>query len=189
MSDKFRELYEQGPTACAPTRAVLSSIKKEIKASGALSRGDIRLATAMGLVNADTIRPLGFNDGVFYPLEESVARSAALASNPSEMVSLALAPSLAPAPQQRTMHALALLVDFSDNVGKRKKAEFEKLLFDADDPNSMTSYFSELSGGLLKVTGEVAGYVRAPQPYSHYTNGQSGTGNTYPRNTPGLLSD
>ena len=30
-------------------------------------------------------------------------------------------------------------------------------------------------------------WIRAPKPYSYYTNGQSGTGNTFPQNTPGLL--
>jgi len=35
----------------------------------------------------------------------------------------------------------------------------------------------------------VVGYVRAPQPYSFYTNGESGMGTGYPRNTPGLLTD
>lgn len=183
MTDNQQHLYEQGPTTCAPTTEVVRSIQQEIKASHALSRGDIRLATAMGLVNSDAIRPLGFNDGVFYPLVESAARSAIGKANPLEMVSLA------PQPQTRTMHALALLVDFSDNPGARPKAEFETLLFDASNPNSMTSYFNELSGGALQVTGEVIGYLRAPRPYSFYTAGQSGTGNSFPQNTPGLLED
>jgi immune inhibitor A len=176
MTKNQQHLYEQGPTTCAPTPEVVRCIQQEIKASRALSRGDIRLATAMGLVNSDAIRPLGFNDGVFYPLAESVARSAPGAVKPLEMVSLA------PQPQQRTMHALALLVDFSDNPGTRPKAEFETLLFDSNNPNSMASYYSELSGGALQVTGKVVGYLRAPQPYGYYTAGQSGTGINFPNN-------
>jgi immune inhibitor A len=137
----------------------------------------------MGLINADAIRPLGFNDGVFYPTEESVARSAPGMLQPSAMVSLVAQP------QKRTMHALALLVDFSDNQGTRPKSDFETLLFDANNPDSMTSYYNELSGGLLKVTGEVIDYVRVPNPYTYYTAGKSGTGPSYPQNTPGLLVD
>jgi immune inhibitor A len=183
MIKKLEHTYEQGPTTCAPTPEVLKSVKQEIKASRALSRADIRLAAAMGLVSADVSQPLGYNDGVFYPLEESVARSAPGVVKPMEMVSLA------PQPQQRTMHALVLLVDFSDNPGTRPKSDFESLLFDANDPNSLTSYYRELSDGVLNVTGEAIGYIRAPQPYSFYTAGQSGTGFNYPQNTPGLLFD
>lgn len=183
MLHQLKHAYEQGPTTCAATATVLRSIRQEIKASRALSRGDIRLATAMGLIAADTIRPLGFNDGVFYPVEESVARSAPGAIQPSTMVSLTSQP------QQRTMYALALLVDFSDNQGARPKSDFASLLFDANNPNSMASYYTEMSGGLITVTGEVTNYIRVPQPYSYYTAGQSGTGNNYPQNTPGLLVD
>jgi immune inhibitor A len=181
MRYQLPHVYEDGPTTCAPTNAVLRSVKQEIKASRALSRGDIRLAAAMGLITADVIRPLGFNDGVFYPIEEVTTRGARRGRQTAEALSLA--------PLQRNMHALALLVDFSDNKGKRPKKEFASLLFDANNPNSMTSYFREMSGGLLNVTGEVTDYIRAPHPYKFYTAGRSGTGLNYPQNTPGLLFD
>jgi immune inhibitor A len=42
---------------------------------------------------------------------------------------------------------------------------------------------------IQRVTGEVTDWIRAPQPYSYYRNGQSGTGNNYAQNTPGLLVD
>jgi len=89
----------------------------------------------------------------------------------------------------RKLHALALLVDFSDNKGVRPASDFQKVLFDAANPNSLTSYYKAISGGQLDVTGEAIGYVRAPKPYGFYTNGQSGTGTRYPNNTPGLLVD
>jgi immune inhibitor A len=53
----------------------------------------------------------------------------------------------------------------------------------------MSSIYREMSYGTLEVSGEVIPYVRAPQPYTFYTAGESGTGNNYPRNTPGLLFD
>lgn len=179
-NNNFNHLYEQGPTTCMPRPKVLQSIQKEIKASRALSRGDIRLATAMGLINADTIRPLGFNDGLFYPLSE-IHPAPAPSMSPSSLVSVTST--------KKNLHALALMVDFSDNQGSRPAAEFQKLLFDPTNSGSMTSYFTEISKGQLNVTGEVIGYIRAPQPYSYYTDGQSGTGGNYPKNTPGLLFD
>lgn len=87
------------------------------------------------------------------------------------------------------MHALALLVDFPDNPGTRPANEFQQLLFDPSNPNSMTSIYKDLSYGSFSVTGEAIGYIRVPKPYSFYTAGQSGTGNSFPQNTPGLLVD
>ena len=169
-----------GPTACMPRPVVLKSIQKEIKASRALSRGDIRLATAMGLINADTNSTIGFNDGIFYPPSD-ISAGPSLNMSPSKMLSMAST--------KKNLHAIALMVDFSDNKGSRPAADFQRLLFDSSNPNSMTSYYAELSKGMLSVTGEVVGYVRAPKPYSFYTNSESGTGNNYPNNTPGLLVD
>src|SRR5207247_8562366 len=92
-------------------------------------------------------------------------------------------------PKKRKMHAIALLVDFSDNKGTRPAKDFEKLLFDKTNQNSMTNFYRQLSYGALDVTGEVIGYVRAPQPYGYYTATESGTGSNYPQNTSGLLND
>ncbi|MCA9224706.1 MAG: M6 family metalloprotease domain-containing protein, partial [Planctomycetales bacterium] len=182
MSDAFAHDYEFGPTTCCPTPKVIKSIKQQIRANHALSRGDIRLATAMGLVASDSVRPLGFNDGLVYPVEAGPQlMSATRGRSPMSALSASTA--------KRKMHALALLVDFSDNRGHRPAAEFQKLLFDSSNPNSMASYYQEMSRGSLSVDGEVVGYIRAPKPYSYYTNGQSGTGGAFPRNTPGLLTD
>src|SRR5436305_13900543 len=53
----------------------------------------------------------------------------------------------------------------------------------------MANFYRQLSYGALDVSGEVIGYVRAPQPYSYYTATESGTGSNYPQNTQGLLND
>ncbi len=184
MINPLAHRYEDGPTACAPTKAVLRTIKQSIKKSRAMSAADVRLASYMGLVAAaDARRQVGFNDGVFYPPTD-VPLAAAPASRPLRAARLARASA-----QPRKMHALALLVDFSDNVGKRPAADFQKMLFDASNPDSMTSIYRDMSYGLLDLSGQVTNYVRAPQPYSYYTAGQSGTGSNYPHNTPGLLFD
>ena len=43
--------YEDGPTACRPSSAVLKDIKRSIKASHALSSADVRLASFMGQIS------------------------------------------------------------------------------------------------------------------------------------------
>lgn len=174
--------YEDGPTTCRPTNGVLKDIRRSIKKSKALSPADVRLASYMGLVSADVQRRTGFNDGVFYPpndLQTVVAPAA------SPLRAARLPRSTGP----KKLHAIALLVDFSDNVGKRPAAEFQKMLFDPTNPDSMTTIYKEMSHGMLEVSGEVVSYVRVPKPYAFYTAGESGTGDTYPNNVPGLLFD
>jgi immune inhibitor A len=53
----------------------------------------------------------------------------------------------------------------------------------------MASFYKEMSYGALQISGQVVGWLRASKPYAHYTDGQSGTGNGFPRNTPGLLEE
>ena len=183
MVDPLAHRYEDGPTTCRPSAAVLKSIQQAIKKSHALSSADVRLASYMGLVSAVVQRQTGFNDGVFYPPSD-VPFSAAPANRPLRAARMARS-----AGETRKLHALALMVDFSDNKGTRPAAEFQKMLFDPTNPDSMASIYREMSYGQLEVTGEVIGYVRAPQPYTFYTGGESGTGTNYPRNTPGLLFD
>jgi immune inhibitor A len=159
----------------------MKNIVKELRSARALSFHEVRLAVRMGLAPTDAVYVLGFNDGVIYPPDykpRAVARGLTLAS------ALALAPTAS-----RRMHALALLVDFSDNKGTRPASEFQDMLFNPENATSLTSYYKKLSGGQLEVTGEAVDYVRAPKPYTFYTDGQSGTGMNFPKNTPGLLED
>lgn len=182
-----RQNYDLGPTTCVAHPKVIRNIEKQIKSAKALSSADARLAVAMGLVSADAAPVTGMNDGVFYPLSVQEPHGAAMAPDIGASGS----------PAQRTsrpattgkLHALALMVDFADNPGTRPKADFDRLLFDAANPGSMTSYYTELSRGKLTVTGEAIGWLRMPQPYSYYCNNQSGMGNTFPQNGPGLLWD
>ncbi len=174
--------YDDGPSVCAPLPKVSKSIKKELIAARAISAHEGRIASMLGLAPAGTTIALGFNDGIIYPSDaapQAVGRS---------RMRLSRAAGLAPQ-ASRQLHALALLVDFSDNKGTRPAADFQKMLFDPTNPDSMTSYYKKISGGALQVSGDVKGYVRAPKPYSFYTDGQSGTGNNFPKNTPGLLHD
>ena len=181
MNETSSAEYAAGPTACMARPQVVRSIHRQIKEARALSLADIRLARNMGLIAADVSRPVGFNDGVVYPPTETPAPAAGLSASPTR--------SAARASARGRLHALALLVDFPDHPGTRPPAEFQKLLFDAGNPGSLTSYYAGVSGGALTVTGEAVGYVRAPKPSPYYANGASGTGDTFPANTPGLLAD
>jgi len=177
------EIYALGPTACAPNPKVIKSITEQIAKNRIVSAQELRIAQRMGLVATSPVGArIGFNDGVLYPYDEA-------SGAPASALRSAAAALAAPKPKKRKMHALALLVDFPDNKGTRPGAAFHKLLFDKTNPDSMTNFYKALSYGALDLTGEVIGYVRAPKPYSFYTAGESGTGNTFPRNTPGLLKD
>ena len=179
----YTEIYVLGPTACAPNPKVIKSITKQIAEHRIVSAQELRIARRMGLVATSPVTPrIGFNDGVLYPYDE--VSGASVRAMRSARGAFA-----APRPKKRKMHALALLVDFSDNKGTRPAAEFNKLLFSKSNPNSMTNFYRTMSYGALEVTGEAIGYVRAPQPYSFYTAGESGTGDSFPHNTPGLLED
>lgn len=176
-------LYREGPSVCVAHPKVVKNIRKTIAQQRLLSLHEVRVARHMGLLATTPTIRLGFNDGIIYPFDEPRPATALLAG-PRRLSALA-----APAKKKRKMHALALLVDFADNKGTRPASAFRKLLFQKSNAGSMTSFYKKLSYGALELTGEVIGYIRAPQPYSFYTAGESGTGMDFPRNTPGLLRD
>lgn len=178
--------YADGPTACAPHPRVIDNIKKQIAKAKILSVADARIAALAGLLGTPQEERVGFNDGLIYPpgTETPTAGPALVGAKKTRRVSRLHAL----ATGQQTLNCLVLLVDFSDNHGTKSAAHYEKLLFDQTDPNSMASFYRELSYGQLNVTGRVVPWIRAPKPYSYYTAGASGTG-SYPRNTPGLLEE
>ena len=171
-------MHTLGPTACTAHPKVLKNIAKQLDEHNIGSTQELQIARRMGIMAATPVERPGFNDGIVFPYECSTDGPAL------EPVSPELKK-----PKKRKIHAIALLVDFSDNKGARSAKDFEKLLFDKAKQNSMTNFYRQLSYGALDVTGEVIGYVRAPQPYSYYTATESGTGSNYPQNTPGLLND
>jgi immune inhibitor A len=174
--------YADGPTTCMAHPRVRQDISQRVRKAGVLSSADARMAQGMGLLSIPSVGRTGWNDGVIYPLAELPLLSAASPQrSPSRRAALPKA--------EGTMHCLVLLVDFSDNPGKTPPAHYEKLLFDPNHPGSMNRFYREMSYGKLNVTGQVVGWLRAPQPYSYYVDGQSGTGNRFPKNTPGLLQD
>jgi immune inhibitor A len=174
-----------GATACTAHPKVLKNIAKQLDEHNVLSTQELQIARLMGMVATTPVGRAGFNDGLLFPYELSTGGLGSASAIPET----ALAPVEPKRPEKRKMHAIALLVDFSDNRGMRRTTEFANLLFDKANPNSMTNFYRQLSYGALELTGEVIGYVRAPRSYSYYTAAESGTGTNYPQNTPGLLND
>src|SRR5215831_19467473 len=172
-------------TACTAHPKVLRNIAKQLEEHNIVTTQELQIARRVGLVATIPVARFGFNDGIFFPYELSASGPASASVIPEAAVASVESKS----PKKRKVHAIALLVDFFDNKGSRPPKDFEKVLFDKANPNSMTNFYRQLSYGALQLTGEVIGYVRAPQPYSYYTASESGTGSNYPRNTPGLLND
>ncbi len=179
------ESYEAGPTACLAHPKVIKAIKKQIASQNILSAADARIATLAGMLNIPAVGKTGFNDGVIYPPGDATGPAMAAARGRAPATRF----SLAPPSGKTTLNCLVLLVDFPDNVGNAPPAQFTKLLFDQTNPNSMASFYKEMSFGALTVTGQVTNWIRASNPYGFYTDGESGTGNAFPRNTPGLLQE
>jgi immune inhibitor A len=174
-----------GATACTAHPKVLKNIATQLKEHNIVSTHELQIARRIGIVATTPVARLGFNDGILFPYKLSTGGPASGPVIPEA----ALVPVEPKIPKKRKIHAIALLVDFSDNKGMRPAKDFEKLLFDKANPNSVTNFYRQLSYDALEITGEVIGYVRAPQPYSYYTAAESGTGSNYPQNTPGLLND
>jgi len=171
-----------GATACTAHPKVLKNIARQLEEHNLVTTLELQIAQRIGLLATIPAGRSGFNDGIVFPYECS--------SGVSPLEPLSSEAPLDPVePMKRNIHSIALLVDFSDNKGTRSAKDFENLLFDKANLNSMTNFYRQLSYGALDVTGEVIGYVRAPHPYSYYTATESGTGSNYPQNTPGLLND
>jgi immune inhibitor A len=185
LRERASQLHALGPTACPAHPKVLKNIAKQFDEHNIVSTHELQIAWRMGIAATTPVPRPGFNDGTCFPYDRST-RGPTLALARPEAV---LAPGDPKKPEKRKLHAIALLVDFSDNKGARSVNDFEQLLFDKANQNSMTNFYRQLSYGALDVTGEVIGYVRAPQPYIYYAASESGTGSNYPQNTPGLLND
>ncbi len=177
--------YEAGPTACIAHPRVIRNIKSQISANSILSTADARIATLAGMLGIPAVGRTGFNDGMIYPPADTAGPAMAAAARRRPAARFALSP-----PSGKTeLNCLVLLVDFPDNVGSEPPSHFENLLFDQTNSNSMASFYKEMSFDTLTVTGQVTNWIRAANPYTFYTNGESGTGGSFPNNTPGLLQE
>lgn len=89
--------------------------------------------------------------------------------------------------------AIVLLVDFSDNEADLQTyppSHYDAMLFSVGSyPNgSMRDWYLENSYGEFNVTGTVTVWLRMPQTYAYYVDGQAGFG-SYPHNAQKLAED
>ena len=90
------------------------------------------------------------------------------------------------------LHVKVLLIDFKDKVGRLPRKHYENLLFSDKKllSGSMKDYYKEVSLDKVSIKGSVHGWLRMPNPYSYYTNGESGgEWGSYPRNAPRMAED
>ncbi len=89
-----------------------------------------------------------------------------------------------------TLKAIAILVDFSDNIGATPIAHYDSILSSLGTyvTGSFRDYYLENSYGEVDIIMTVVGWLRMPQTYAYYVNGQYGFG-TYPQNAQKLTED
>jgi immune inhibitor A len=149
--------YEAGPTACIAHPRVIRDIKRQIARNRILSVADARIATLAGMLNIPAVGRTGFNDGVIYPPADIGGPAMAALAGRQPAMRFALSPPTG----KRTLNCLVLRVDFSDDTGSAPASQFAKLLFDQTNPNSMTTFYKEMSFGTLTITGTVTdGFAR-----------------------------
>ena len=92
--------------------------------------------------------------------------------------------------EQTTLHAVAILVDFSDNIAYTPAAHYDSLLSSQGTypTGSLRDFFLENSYGNVDVLVTIAGWFRMPQTYAYYVDGNYGF-NAYPQNAQKMAED
>jgi immune inhibitor A len=94
-----------------------------------------------------------------------------------------------------SLNALAVVVDFSDNVKTVTATYFDTLIFAAPvaGRGSVRDYYSEVSYGTIDIVTvnlpSSMGWKRAPQTYAYYVNANYCTDGIYPHNCQKLAED
>ncbi|KAJ5973801.1 hypothetical protein N7481_011011 [Penicillium waksmanii] len=110
----------------------------------------------------------GLNDGCIFP--ESHFETAVSASHLSRAASERT-------PLRGTIRVAVVLVDFPDKkMGANAAQYFNDLFFSVGRmrTGSVTEYYNEVSGGKIRLSGEVVGPLRMPRMLSAYAHGNSG---------------
>jgi immune inhibitor A len=132
-----------------------------------------RAGLAPGQVGLVPLDRGGFNDGLIKPGTEL----------PLGMpLRTARRMALERAPLRGQVRVLVVLVDFSDKAMSTTVDHFKELFFSEGKlpHGSVREYFTEVSSGKIKITGDVVGPFRMPLPLATYGGGGSGTDNPAP---------
>ncbi len=127
----------------------------------------IAFAESLGITHAP--RPLGFDDGYIIPATEFPLGASLQA------ISFAAAER---APLRGNISAAVVLVDFSDQVMTEPASHFHDLFFSTGvlPHGSVTEYYTEVTHGLVTLTGDVVGPYRMPQTLAYYADNDFGIG-------------
>jgi immune inhibitor A len=93
------------------------------------------------------------------------------------------------------VNVIFLLVDFADKPHKESESpdKFKKLLFSNNNTDysdkSLNEYYHEVSYGQVDIAGFVSDWMRMPQPYSFYVDGNNDGLGDYPRNSQRMVED
>lgn len=155
------------PDLCcvAPSPELLDRWKAEL--SKVRSRKGIEFASSMGITRMP--RPLGFNDGYIIPGSEFPL------GTPLAAIRFAAAER---APLRGTVRVAVVLVDFSDRQMEETTNHFNDLFFSTGvlPHGSVREYYTDVTNGLVTLTGEVVGPYRMPQTLAWYANSNFGIG-------------
>jgi immune inhibitor A len=118
---------------------------------------------------------VGFDDGLIIP-----GTLLPLGTPPA----VARAVALERAPLRGVVNVVVVLVEFTDRAfgAASTPAHFHDLFFSTGviPTGSVREYYTEVTNGLITISGEVVGPFTMPHTLAHYANGASGIGNASP---------
>lgn len=132
-------------------------------------RGRKGIAFTESMVMARMPRRLGFDDGYIIPATEYPLGTplAAIRSAAADR-----------APLRGNVRVAVIVVDFSDKHVAATTSHFEDLFFSTGvlPHGSVKEYFTEVTNGLVTLTGAVVGPYRMPHTLAYYANNNFGIG-------------
>ncbi|NHN38732.1 M6 family metalloprotease domain-containing protein [Pseudomaricurvus alcaniphilus] len=146
----------------------------------------LRIAQGSGITFGQYLQSIGYTNPAadVHGMDDAAGMRAG--HHGLELISVPDKPILGPLPIK------VLLVDFPDRPGNLPVSHYQQLLFSKDShpTGSMRDYYRELTLGKVDIRGTVHGWLRLPNNYSFYCNGESGTEwRSYPRNAPRMVED
>jgi immune inhibitor A len=159
---------QNGRCLVAPSPELRERIKEEL---ATLHDSSSELMGTM--LRAQPHVPIGMNDGLIYPGDTFPPGTS------PEFVASAAARR---APPRGTVRVIVVLAEFSDRSFNLTSQDYEDLFFSTGTlPNgSVKEYFTEVSGGLVDIVGEVVGPYQMPLSMAQYANSAFGTGQVAP---------
>jgi len=147
--------------AVAPSPQLRERMRKQLRG--------LRVDTDHPVSLAGDPRPPGFNDGLIRP------PSSFPPGTPLAAIRNAAAER---APLRGQLRVIVVLVDFTDKQFGEAASRFEDLFFSTGriPTGSVTEYYTDVTGGLVSVVGQVVGPFTMPQTLAWYANGNYGIG-------------